>query len=1410
MLLLHVLLPDEPWDYEPSIEVLQDLQKRTQKLPKFWKDLLSEMISLEPTQRIESAAELWKRLLPQGARNHFLFFPTPAYFQIPPGFLQAKQIINIQTASSLNISEIERIILQESWKDGAFTASFDFRNTIPEEVLRTLCRAHVSEQPPSDLFSAIECLQKASKLDRHTMILRYPESLNSSQRALLSYALTALQSMPSLRFVLLGNKQAIEVPEESASRVEIPTLTKHSLNEILPQAFPSDESQQLRQEKIRAQTYSLPDQVFADLRTQLPQELFLIWPAAARDLAPAAALESLKTTEMRILGCLAIASAPLSVEWIFQALKLSDSQGTEYTEDLQAKALIQTKNDCVSLAITPQTVLRSLRKDRVRGIAESLLKNAPKEADPGILYRVACESGNKRVAALHAIQIARKLPKRSDAANEWYLNAFLAGAQLPKSYLYRLVNFSLRTACHTKSKRILHSIRRRFGHSLCLASAWFDLYWRTGEYRSAEKIAQKIANSAGKTNRLLRARYFQVRQAGALIMQSKLHQASMILNGLQNLPDLESNEKLNGPFNHYSALACFFKGDLDKAVQFAQRSVTAKHSLRNTSFMNLGTYLGRLGLLDEAEKWLWKAVRIFQRRNDLGELSLALGNLGIVFKRKGKTREARVYYFRSLQLSQMYQNHNLTLACLTNLSASYEVEGRLKNALQFLTRAMRLARDLRLNRQVAFALTERGRLYSILGEYNRSVACLKEAIKIRQDLQALADLAISHELTGLTYLLSGHLLEALVHFSKASELFQKSAATLDHKRVALFTAMATNDLSLADETGKDLPKESLENGLYHYLIAALKSKLPSPDDSEIRDHLHESERVLRNVPSLFWLGRVLKLKTEYYLQKEHFEKARIAIESAYNIFTRLGARKELLNLNRVYMDMKDPSDLLNKMAERLPYRVLMMVKEVLSEQDPQRMISRILSTSIEFTDMERAVLILSENPPRIFKSATLDDTAVQEIYEISQSALEEAAQQQKPYISLNAVADSHLKSKPSIIANRIRSILCLPLRSAERTVGVLYLDSKEGIESIAKTESVLLEIFSNIISLVLEDAVDLEQSRTENEILKRSTSQDGHFSEMIGNSKGIREVREKINRLAIDDHTVLIVGKTGTGKEPVAKLLHDLSHRKDGQFIPVNCASITETLLESELFGHEKGAFTGADSCKKGLFELAQDGTLFLDEIADLPYALQPKFLRVLQEREFRRVGGNVLLHTNARVLLASNKDLIQLVKEKKFREDLYYRISGIQVFVPSLRTRKEDIALLASQFLKSSQARHKNKIRGFTRDAVHLMEEYSWPGNVRQLKNEIERITALSQSQWIEPQDFSKEIQDHSHTATASENDTLRDIEHRLILQRLNQFDWNIVHTAKSLGLTRHGLYNKMRTYDIKRIQPTAKKEKA
>jgi Nif-specific regulatory protein len=599
----------------------------------------------------------------------------------------------------------------------------------------------------------------------------------------------------------------------------------------------------------------------------------------------------------------------------------------------------------------------------------------------------------------------------------------------------------------------------------------------------------------------------------------------------------------------------------------------------------------------------------------------------------------------------------------------------------------------------------------------------------------------------------------------------------------------------------NIPDDTFESGFHYFVLANLYHR-DSQHTEEFRKTVHQAETIFRKNPSLYWLGKTYLLKARYFVKKDHLERAAFCLENSFNIFSRLKARKELLNVIKEGSAMKISGNLLEKMTEKLPFKILLMVKGVLAEKDSEKMIARILSTALEFTEMERAVLILHGENPRIFKSTTLDHGTVNEICEISRSAMESTIPG-KPLICLNASTDPSFKNRNSILANRIMSVVCLPLRVDNQLIGSLYLDSKEGVETLASTETVLLEIFAGIIALALNTSLVLEQSLEENEEFRASLGLKQDFPQIIGTSKPMGDVLKTVQRLMNSDIPVLITGETGTGKELIARVLHFCGHRRNGAFVAVNCSALTETLLESELFGHEKGSFTGATGMRKGLFEEAKNGTLFLDEIGDMMHSMQAKFLRVLQDGEFRRVGGNETFRTNARIVLATNRNLYELIGEKKFREDLYYRIHGARIHLPSLRERTEDIPLLASFFLKASMAVAKKKIHGFTPDALDLMKRYSWPGNVRQLKSEIERIVTLTDHDWIDLNDFDPQL--HSNPEDSDRLETLRELEKEWIVDRLKRHDWNILHTARSLGLTRNGLYSKMKMYSIPRKPPAS-----
>ncbi len=301
---------------------------------------------------------------------------------------------------------------------------------------------------------------------------------------------------------------------------------------------------------------------------------------------------------------------------------------------------------------------------------------------------------------------------------------------------------------------------------------------------------------------------------------------------------------------------------------------------------------------------------------------------------------------------------------------------------------------------------------------------------------------------------------------------------------------------------------------------------------------------------------------------------------------------------------------------------------------------------------------------------------------------------------------------------------------------------------------------------------------------------------LIGESPQMRKIYELINTVANADTTVLINGESGTGKELVAKAIHINSPRKYFPMITVNCGALPETLLESELFGHERGAFTGAQYKRKGKFEIADNGTIFLDEIGLVSPKTQIDLLRVIETKHFTRVGGNDLIPSNFRVICATNEPLEQLVKEGRFREDLFYRLNVFSITIPPLRERREDIPLLADHFLKKFADGMNKSIRSVSKDAMEFLMNYDWPGNVRELENAIERAVVIRRSGDIKAEDLPFNIHDHKQ----DEEENLEAIEKKHIVKMLEKYGYNISKVAKVLGIDRVTLYNKMNKYSIER----------
>ncbi len=386
-----------------------------------------------------------------------------------------------------------------------------------------------------------------------------------------------------------------------------------------------------------------------------------------------------------------------------------------------------------------------------------------------------------------------------------------------------------------------------------------------------------------------------------------------------------------------------------------------------------------------------------------------------------------------------------------------------------------------------------------------------------------------------------------------------------------------------------------------------------------------------------------------------------------------------------------------------------------------------------------------------------------------------------------------------------RSLIAVSIRLSQKISGALCVEFDPQQIGGLDEKTRLLALIASLIaqSLRVEHSVrgEREKLREENFHLRHELKEKYDFSHIIGNSNPMRQVYEQVTQVARSNATVLLRGESGTGKELIANAIHYNSLRGKRPFVKINCAAIPDMLIESELFGHEKGAFTGADRFKKGRFEMADGGTLFLDEIGDLPLQTQIKLLRVLQEREFERLGGTETIKSNIRLITATNKNLEEAIAKNEFREDLYYRLNVFSIFLPPLRERKSDMLLLAEHFLEKYEVEHNKRIRRISTPAIDMLMSYHFPGNVRELENAIERAVLVCDSNVIHGHHLPPTLQTAEVTGTVTDlslDSAVAAFERDMIQDALKSNKGNVAKAARSLGTTERILGYKIKKYGI------------
>jgi Nif-specific regulatory protein len=500
------------------------------------------------------------------------------------------------------------------------------------------------------------------------------------------------------------------------------------------------------------------------------------------------------------------------------------------------------------------------------------------------------------------------------------------------------------------------------------------------------------------------------------------------------------------------------------------------------------------------------------------------------------------------------------------------------------------------------------------------------------------------------------------------------------------------------------------------------------------------------------------------------------------------------------------SDLPSESRVARERNVLLKISTTLTSiRDVRDLQHRLLELILEVIPAEREAILLADDSREELVALCgwnrligLDDAT-----RVSKTITSQVLSEEVALLSNDIFENENIGGTPSLVESRVCSLLCVPLVAFEKPLGVIYLDTTDPTARFDEGHLRLLTAIAGISALALENALQIEGLTGENARLQNEIRLE---HAMIGEGVRMREVYTFLSKVAPTDSTVLILGESGTGKELAAHAIHLNSSRASNPFVAINCATLTESLLESELFGHEKGAFTGAIAQKRGKLEIADGGTVFLDEVGELPPVIQAKLLRVLQTREFERVGGTRPVKTDVRVIAATNRNLETAIKEGDFREDLYYRLNVVSIVMPALRDRREDIALLATYFVAEFSKKCKRKVTGISPEARRLLHSYDWPGNVRELENAIERALVLGATGLIVPEDLPEALCESGpaeNAGKASYYEAIKEAKRQFISEALKQAQGNYTEAAKRLGIHPNNLHRLIRNLDLRTTNP-------
>jgi Nif-specific regulatory protein len=886
-----------------------------------------------------------------------------------------------------------------------------------------------------------------------------------------------------------------------------------------------------------------------------------------------------------------------------------------------------------------------------------------------------------------------------------------------------------------------------------------------------------------------------------------------------------------GRAQNFIATAYAQMGRMEEAIPWFARALERLEEsgdLRQAGWVrnNLGNvHLGRYEL-EEALRLFRLALDTWQKLGDRPSSAITLTNIAQALKDLGKPDEAAATVEEALPLYRESFDRSRLAVALVSAAEIHLARGACDRALACATESAQIRREIGETAQLPHSLDAAGAIRRAIGDLDTALELHREGLRRAREERCeiqegflLASLALDQaergdrdeaRSTAEQALVLGKRLRIPKIEALALSVLVRQALERDERKEAAARLRDLETLAAAEPNPELRIRSTLAGAWLRLREGAL-------DDAEatFQSAVETAERLGR--ADLAAEARLGIARTARQAGRLH--RARDCAHGAREAFRGLAARMEDSALRRRYLasgTRRAAEALLAELEESAPpesesprvppARYLATMYEITQAistlRDLNELLNRVLDQAISIVGAERGIVFLRDAETgelKVQAARNLERETIRDAGEYSRRILEEAGRG-RSLVSVDAGSDRRFEAFDSVSLYNIRSLICVPLRIRDRILGTVYVDSRSPKTIFGDEELAFLEAFANQAAIAIENAQLLTELREENTYLRRAVDSRFGFDSIVGRSPALEKVLERLARVAESNVSVVLQGESGTGKELAARALHLNSPRRDKRFVCENVAALPETLLESELFGHVRGAFTGADRDRAGLFEQADGGTLFLDEVGEMSLSLQSKLLRVLEDGEIRPVGGSRTRKVDVRIVAATNRDLRQMVHEKRFREDLFYRLNVVTVTLPPLRQRREDVPLLVEHFLgRIARDRGARPLR-VDPAVLALLARHEWPGNVRELENAVSRLSLFASGPMITLSDLARdpELLDRVSNLAGPRSSPEPELRRTDIRQALRTTRGNKVQAAALLGISRATLFRKLRQFRI------------